>query len=86
MAKIMTAEVLFNELKSGRVTMDSTFTVSVNAWKKGGAGSGGSAMFAKVNEPVRVEDLLRGLVIQSGNDAAIAIAEGISGTEENSQG
>ena len=83
MAKIMTAEVLFNELKSGRVTMDSTFTVSVNAWKKGGAGSGGSAMFAKVNEPVRVEDLLRGLVIQSGNDAAIAIAEGISGTEEN---
>ena len=40
-------------------------------------------MFAKVNEPVRVEDLLRGLVIQSGNDAAIAIAEGISGTEEN---
>src|SRR6476620_1900330 len=83
MAKIMTAEVRFNELKSGRVTMDSTFTVSVNAWKKGGAGSGGSAMFAKVNEPVRVEDLLRGLVIQSGNDAAIAIAEGISGTEEN---
>ena len=61
MAKIMTAEVLFNELKSGRVTMDSTFTVSVNAWKKGGAGSGGSAMFAKVNEPVRVEDLLRAL-------------------------
>ncbi len=49
MAKIMTAEVVFNELKSGRLTMDSEFTVSVNAWKKGGAGSGGSAMFAKVN-------------------------------------
>ena len=83
MAKIMTAEILFNELKSGRLTMDHEFTVSVNAWKKGGAGSGGSAMFAKVNTPIRIEDLLRGLVVQSGNDAAITIAEGISGTEEN---
>jgi D-alanyl-D-alanine carboxypeptidase (penicillin-binding protein 5/6) len=83
MAKIMTAEIVFDELKSGRLTMDTEFTVSVNAWKKGGAGSGGSAMFAKVNTPVRLEDLLRGLVVQSGNDAAITIAEGISGTEEN---
>ncbi|WP_210482937.1 D-alanyl-D-alanine carboxypeptidase family protein [Microvirga antarctica] len=83
MAKIMTAEVVFNALKAGRLTMDSEFTISVNAWKKGGAGSGGSAMFAKVNTMVRLEDLLRGLIIQSGNDAAIAIAEGISGTEEN---
>ena len=83
MAKIMTAEVVFNELKNGRLTMDSEFTISVNAWRKGGAGSGGSAMFAKVNTAIRLEDLLRGLVIQSGNDAAIAIAEGISGTEEN---
>jgi D-alanyl-D-alanine carboxypeptidase (penicillin-binding protein 5/6) len=83
MAKIMTAEVVFNELKNGRLTMDSEFTVSVNAWKKGGSGSGGSAMFAKVNTAIRLEDLLRGLVIQSGNDAAITIAEGIAGTEEN---
>lgn len=83
MAKIMTAEVVFNELKNRRLTMDSEFTISVNAWKKGGAGSGGSAMFANVNTAIRLEDLLRGLIVQSGNDAAIALAEGISGTEEN---
>jgi D-alanyl-D-alanine carboxypeptidase (penicillin-binding protein 5/6) len=57
--------------------------ISENAWRKGGSGSGGSSMFAKVNTPVRLEDLLRGLIIQSGNDAAIAIAEGVAGTEEN---
>ncbi|MCB8820780.1 D-alanyl-D-alanine carboxypeptidase family protein [Microvirga rosea] len=83
MAKIMTAEVVFNELKSGRLTMDTEFGISEHAWRTGGAGSGGSAMFAKVNTSVRLEDLLRGLIVQSGNDAAIAIAEGISGTEEN---
>jgi D-alanyl-D-alanine carboxypeptidase (penicillin-binding protein 5/6) len=83
MTKVMTAEVVFRELKGGRLTMDQEFTVSENAWRKGGAGSGGSAMFARVHVPVRVEDLLRGLVIQSGNDAAITFAEGIAGTEEN---
>ncbi|MET0429384.1 MAG: D-alanyl-D-alanine carboxypeptidase family protein [Microvirga sp.] len=83
MTKVMTAEVVFRELKGGRLTMDREFTVSENAWRKGGAGSGGSAMFAKVHTPIRVEDLLRGLVIQSGNDAAITFAEGIAGTEEN---
>jgi D-alanyl-D-alanine carboxypeptidase (penicillin-binding protein 5/6) len=83
MAKVMTAEVVFNELKSGRITMDREFVVSENAWRKGGAMSGGSAMFAKLNTSIRTEDLLRGLIVQSGNDAAIAFAEGISGTEEN---
>ena len=83
MAKTMTAEVVFNELKNGRLSMDSEFPISENAWRKGGGGSGGSSMFAKVNTTVRLEDLLRGLIVQSGNDAAIAIAEGISGTEEN---
>lgn len=83
MAKTMTAEIVFNELKNGRLTMDSEFTVSENAWRKGGAASGGSAMFAKVNTAIRLEDLLRGLIVQSGNDAAIALAEGIAGTEEN---
>jgi D-alanyl-D-alanine carboxypeptidase (penicillin-binding protein 5/6) len=83
MAKTMTAEVVFNEIKSGRLNFDSEFTISENAWRKGGAGSGGSSMFAKVNTPVRLEDLLRGLIVQSGNDAAIALAEGIAGTEEN---
>src|SRR4051812_42789342 len=74
MAKTMTAEVVFNELKNGRLSMDNEFTVSENAWRKGGAGSGGSAMFAKVHTPIRLDDLLRGLVIQSGNDAAITLA------------
>ncbi|MBF9235404.1 D-alanyl-D-alanine carboxypeptidase family protein [Microvirga alba] len=83
MAKTMTAEVVFSELKNGRLSMNSEFTISTNAWRRGGAGSGGSSMFAKVNTSIRLEDLLRGLVVQSGNDAAIAIAEGISGTEDN---
>ncbi|WP_243368620.1 D-alanyl-D-alanine carboxypeptidase family protein [Microvirga solisilvae] len=83
MAKTMTAEVVFNEIKSGRLNFDSTFTISENAWRKGGGGSGGSSMFAQVNTQVRLEDLLRGLIVQSGNDAAIAIAEGVAGTEEN---
>lgn len=82
MAKTMTAEVVFNEIKSGRLSFDREFIVSENAWRKGGTASGGSSMFAKVNTPVRLEDLLRGLIVQSGNDAAIAIAEGIAGTEE----
>src|SRR5688500_16189879 len=83
MAKVMTAEVVFNEIKNGRLNFDSEFVVSENAWRKGGSGSGGSSMFAKVNTPVRLEDLLRGLIVQSGNDAAIALAEGIAGTEDN---
>ncbi|MBJ6125696.1 D-alanyl-D-alanine carboxypeptidase family protein [Microvirga splendida] len=83
MAKVMTAEVVFNEIKNGRLNFDSEFTISENAWRKGGGGSGGSSMFAKVNTSVRLEDLLRGLIVQSGNDAAIALAEGIAGTEEN---
>jgi serine-type D-Ala-D-Ala carboxypeptidase (penicillin-binding protein 5/6) len=83
MAKTMTAEVVFNEIKNGRLNFDSEFTISENAWRKGGGGSGGSSMFAKVNTPIRLEDLLRGLIIQSGNDAAIAIAEGVAGTEDN---
>ncbi|HEV2566180.1 MAG TPA: D-alanyl-D-alanine carboxypeptidase family protein [Microvirga sp.] len=83
MAKTMTAEVVFNEIRNGRLNFDSEFVISENAWRKGGGGSGGSSMFAKVNTPVRLEDLLRGLIVQSGNDAAIAIAEGIAGTEEN---
>jgi len=83
MAKIMTVEIVFNELKNGRLTMDTQFTISENAWRKGGAASGGSAMFAQLNSSVRLEDLLRGIIVQSGNDAAIAVAEGIAGTEEN---
>jgi D-alanyl-D-alanine carboxypeptidase (penicillin-binding protein 5/6) len=81
-SKIMTAEIVFRQLASGHVKLDDRFVVSVNAWRSGGAPSGGSAMFAAVNSQVRVEDLIRGLVIDSGNDAAITLAEGIAGSED----
>ncbi|WP_131116710.1 D-alanyl-D-alanine carboxypeptidase family protein [Lichenihabitans psoromatis] len=81
-AKIMTAEIVFHELTEHRLKLDDLFVVSENAWRNGGAPSGGSAMFAAVNSRIRVEDLLRGLVIDSGNDAAIALAEGIAGSED----
>lgn len=83
MSKLMTAEIIFNELKQGRLKLDDEFEVSENAWRTGGAPSHGSAMFLAVHSKVRIEDLLRGLLIESGNDAAITLAEGVAGTEEN---
>jgi D-alanyl-D-alanine carboxypeptidase (penicillin-binding protein 5/6) len=82
MVKIMTAEIVFKELRAGRITLDTMFAISENAWRRGGAPSGGSSMFAALNSRVRVEDLIRGLLIHSGNDAAIALAEGLAGPEE----
>ena len=82
LAKIMTAEVVFQAISEGRLNLDDTYTISQNAWRKGGAPSGGSTMYAALNSQVRIEDLIRGLVIQSGNDAAIALAEGMAGSEE----
>jgi D-alanyl-D-alanine carboxypeptidase (penicillin-binding protein 5/6) len=83
MAKTMTVEVLFNEMRKGRINLDTEFIVSENAWRKGGGGSGGSSMFAQLNSSIKLADLLRGIIVQSGNDAAIVVAEGIAGTEEN---
>ncbi len=80
--KIMTAELVFQELASGRLKLDDEFAVSEHAWRDGGVKSGGSSMFLQVNSHVRVEDLIRGLVIDSGNDAAITLAEGVAGAEE----
>ncbi len=80
-AKLMTAEIVFREIKEGRLKLDDEFTVSENAWRTGGAMARGSSMFAALNSRIKVEDLIRGLVIVSGNDAAIVLAEGISGTE-----
>jgi serine-type D-Ala-D-Ala carboxypeptidase (penicillin-binding protein 5/6) len=82
MAKLMTVAVVFDDLKHGKLTMDDEFFISEHAWRDGGAASGGSTMFAKLNSKIRVEDLLKSVIIQSGNDAAIALAEGIGGTEE----
>src|SRR5690606_18916478 len=81
MAKLMTLAVVFNEIRAGRVGMDDEFFVSEHAWRTGGAASGGSPMFAELNSKARVEDLIRSVVIQSGNDAAIVLAEGIAGSE-----
>ncbi len=76
MSKLMTVYMVFELLKDGRLSMDDKFLVSKKAWRKGG-----SKMFVKVNSRVRVEDLLRGIIVQSGNDACIVIAEGLAGSE-----
>lgn len=82
LTKMMTAYLAFEEVDSGRLSLDEEVLVSENAWRKGGATSGGSTMFLPPNEPARVEDILRGIIVQSGNDASIAIAEHIAGSEE----
>ncbi|MBZ9896630.1 D-alanyl-D-alanine carboxypeptidase [Mesorhizobium sp. BR1-1-6] len=83
MAKLMTMEVVFNAVKSGRLTLDDTFVVSENAWRKGGAPSGTSTMFAKLKSAVRVEDLIQGVTVQAANDGCIVLAEGLAGSEDN---
>lgn len=82
LAKLMTMEVVFNALKSGQLTLDDEFIVSENAWRTGGAGSGGSTMFAELNSSIRLEDLIKGVIVQSANDGCIIIAEGMAGSEE----
>ncbi|SFJ27373.1 D-alanyl-D-alanine carboxypeptidase family protein [Bradyrhizobium sp. Gha] len=82
MMKLMTAEVVFNAIKKGDVKLTDEYRISENAWRKGGAPSGTSTMFAAINSKVSVDDLLHGAIIQSGNDACIALAEGIAGSEK----
>ncbi len=77
MSKVMTAYMVFEALKEGRVQMDTMLPVSEKAWRKGG-----SKMFIEVGSRVSVEDLLKGLIVQSGNDASIALAEGLAGDED----
>ena len=76
MSKIMTAYLAFEEIKSGRLKLEDKILISENAWRKGG-----SKMFVKVNDEVAVSDILRGIIVQSGNDAAIALAEHLQGSE-----
>lgn len=83
LAKLMTMEVTFQAIKSGRYTLDDTFAVSENAWRKGGAPSRGSTMFAALKSTIRLEDLIQGVVVQSANDGCIVIAEGMAGSEES---
>lgn len=82
LAKLMTMEVVFSQLKSGKLKLQDKFFVSENAWRKGGANSGGSTMFAKLNSEIPLEDLIRGVIVQSANDGCIIIAEGLAGSEE----
>jgi D-alanyl-D-alanine carboxypeptidase (penicillin-binding protein 5/6) len=81
MMKLMTAEVVFNAIKKGDIKLSDEYRVSENAWRRGGAPSGTSTMFAAINSKVSVDDLLHGAIIPSGNDACIALAEGIAGNE-----
>lgn len=81
MSKLMTLYMLFDRLKAGALSLDDKFRVSENAWRKGGAKSGSSTMFLEPKKRVRVEDLIRGIIVQSGNDACIVVAESISGSE-----
>jgi D-alanyl-D-alanine carboxypeptidase (penicillin-binding protein 5/6) len=77
MSKLMTAYMIFDRLKRGQLKLDDEITVSERSWKMGG-----SQMFLKVGDRVKVEDLIRGIIIQSGNDACVAMAEALSGSEE----
>jgi len=81
MMKLVTIEVIFNALKKGDIKLTDQYKISENAWRKGGAPSGSSTMFAILNSQVSVDDLLHGAIIQSGNDACIALAEGYAGGE-----
>lgn len=77
MTKMMTVYLLLERLKGGNLSLEDTFRVSEKAWRKGG-----SKMYVDVGSRVKIEDLLRGIIVQSGNDASIVVAEGLSGTEE----
>ncbi len=79
MTKIMTTLIVFEKLSNGTLSLDDTFLVSEKAWKE----REGSSMFVEVDKNIRVEDLLRGIIVQSGNDACIVVAENIAGTEES---
>jgi serine-type D-Ala-D-Ala carboxypeptidase (penicillin-binding protein 5/6) len=81
LAKLMTLEFVFHQIKQGKLKLTDQFTISENAWRKGGAPSHGSTMFAAIHSQVGVEDLIRGIIVDSANDACIAIAEGLAGNE-----
>ena len=82
LAKLMTMELVFRSLRTGEHSLNDMIHISQNAWKTGGASSGGSTMFAKLDSDIRLEDLIHAVIVQSANDACIAIAEAYSGSEE----
>ena len=82
MTKIMTAHVIYEAIENGELTLETRLPVSERAWREGGWATGGSTMGLSIGETPTVEELLRGVIILSGNDACIVLAEGLSGTEE----
>jgi serine-type D-Ala-D-Ala carboxypeptidase (penicillin-binding protein 5/6) len=81
LAKLMTAEYVFHQLKEGKIKLTDEFPVSEYAWRTGGAPSHSSTMYAAIHSKVPVADLIRGMIVQSGNDACIVLAEGLAGNE-----
>src|SRR6516164_9419685 len=85
LSKLMTQEVVFNEIKQGRLKPTTEFIVSTNAWRRGGAPSHTSSMFIPIHSKVSVDDLLHGAIIQSANDACIALAKAFQATNPRSR-
>jgi D-alanyl-D-alanine carboxypeptidase (penicillin-binding protein 5/6) len=82
MSKLMLITMMFKALKAGEIKLEDEFLMSEHAWRKGGAPSGTSAMFVPVGTKATVDELLKGIIVQSGNDAAISVAENIGGSED----
>ena len=82
LAKLMTMELVFHSLRTGEHSLNDMIHISENAWRTGGSSSGGSTMFAKLDSDIKLDDLIRAVIVQSANDACIAIAEAYSGSEE----
>ena len=82
MMKLMTVEVVFHAIKTGKVKLTDEYPISEYAWRHGGAPSGTSTMFASIHSNVSIGDLLQGAIVDSGNDACIALAEGMAGSEQ----
>lgn len=81
MSKLMTMILVFEALKAGTVTMDQEIPITEDAWRRGGAMSGGSTMYAELNSRVKLRDLMQGIIVQSANDACIAVATALAGSE-----
>jgi D-alanyl-D-alanine carboxypeptidase (penicillin-binding protein 5/6) len=81
LTKIMTAELVFAALADGSVSLGKTMTVDEDTWRRGGAPAGGSTMFAALKSEIAVSDLLRGMIVQGGNDASMLLAQAVGGTE-----
>src|SRR3954454_12199063 len=82
MMTLMTLELVFRAIKQGEIKLTDQYLVSENAWRRGGAPAGGPTMFAAIHSRIPVDDLLRGAIVQNGNDACMILAEGIAGSEK----